>query len=344
MLDLANNKLKTIAGLSGLKELRKLDLGANRIRLMPPDELSGLVQLEELWLGKNKIERIQGLSTFTKLRRLDLQSNRLGKTVNNTTDNDEYRQEAIDQFANISTTLEQLYLAHNGIELVGEWLLGDSTTSSTSRSFVELTVLDLSRNQIGNVNSLGSSTLFPILEELWLSGNHIAEWPAVEQLSTLTTLETLYLEYNPIQTNDPLYRKSLAQLIPQLKQIDATLISAVASNALVGTSGLVSVDRTTTTTTTKANSTAAILRPAFVTTATTAPWVGLESEAARMRCYQEMAIQRAIQQQQQLDHNNGDNSNNNTGIYDPNRDGGNDATTTNNSNNHNADDSDDDSA
>jgi hypothetical protein len=28
---------------------------------MDPDELSGLVSLEELWMGKNKIEKIQGL-------------------------------------------------------------------------------------------------------------------------------------------------------------------------------------------------------------------------------------------------------------------------------------------
>ena len=60
-LYLANNKLKTISGLSGLTNLKKLDLGANRIRVMPPEELSGLVNLEELWIGKNKIEQIDGL-------------------------------------------------------------------------------------------------------------------------------------------------------------------------------------------------------------------------------------------------------------------------------------------
>jgi len=58
---LANNKLKEIKGISGLSKLRKIDLGANRIRVMPEEELSGLVSLEELWLGKNKIEDIRGL-------------------------------------------------------------------------------------------------------------------------------------------------------------------------------------------------------------------------------------------------------------------------------------------
>ena len=60
-IDIANNKLKSIAGLKGLTQLVKVDLGANKIRVMDPDELSGLVNLEELWLGKNKIEKITGL-------------------------------------------------------------------------------------------------------------------------------------------------------------------------------------------------------------------------------------------------------------------------------------------
>jgi protein phosphatase 1 regulatory subunit 7 len=60
-LYLANNKLKEITGLSTLKNLKKLDLGANRIRVMDPNELCGLVNLEELWIGKNKIEEINGL-------------------------------------------------------------------------------------------------------------------------------------------------------------------------------------------------------------------------------------------------------------------------------------------
>jgi protein phosphatase 1 regulatory subunit 7 len=50
-----------MAGLGGLSSLRKIDLGANRIRVMDIQELSALVNLEELWLGKNKIEEIQGL-------------------------------------------------------------------------------------------------------------------------------------------------------------------------------------------------------------------------------------------------------------------------------------------
>jgi protein phosphatase 1 regulatory subunit 7 len=61
LLDIANNKLKQITGLKGLANLRKIDLGANRIRVMDEEELGGLINLEELWIGKNKIEQIQGL-------------------------------------------------------------------------------------------------------------------------------------------------------------------------------------------------------------------------------------------------------------------------------------------
>lgn len=59
--DLANNKLKEIKGLKNLKQLKKIDLGANRIRVMDGEELGGLENLEELWIGKNKIEKIEGL-------------------------------------------------------------------------------------------------------------------------------------------------------------------------------------------------------------------------------------------------------------------------------------------
>lgn len=61
IIDLANNKLKSIAGLSALVNLKKVDLGANRIRVMEATELAGLTNLEELWIGKNKIEKIEGL-------------------------------------------------------------------------------------------------------------------------------------------------------------------------------------------------------------------------------------------------------------------------------------------
>jgi len=205
-LYLANNKLKTMAGLSGLKHLRVIDLGSNRLRSIDESELSGLENLEELWLGKNKIDRIQGLKKLTKLRRLDLQSNRL--TV-------------VENLETQAPTLEELYLANNGIDDAG--CIGKTGTGLTL-SFPKLTVLDMGNNRIKSCPAAAFSHHIA-LEELWLSGNRIEEFEGVQSLAALgKNLETLYLEYTPLEKNDPLYRKKLAELIPSLIQIDSYMI------------------------------------------------------------------------------------------------------------------------
>lgn len=205
-LYLANNKLKTMAGLSALKTLVKIDLGANKIRVMDADELGGLVNLEELWLGKNKIEQIQGLENLTKLRRLDVQSNRL-KTV-----------------ANLSTqcdTLEELFLAHNGITDEGA-----SDPTGLGLSFKKLSTLDLSRNFLTTTQPFAH---IECLDELWLSGNKIKSFDGVSPLSNLPSLDTVYLEYNPV-ADDFEYRKRVKELVPSLNQIDATLIGGLVAH------------------------------------------------------------------------------------------------------------------
>lgn len=203
-----------MAGLRGLSQLQKIDLGANRIRVMDGDELSGLVHLEELWLGKNKIERMQGLEKLTKLRRLDVQSNRL---------------EAIEGLTSQNATLEELYLAHNGITNEGA-----SAATGLALALPNLSVLDLSRNRLTSTAAFEHLTS---LEELWLSGNKIASFDDVQPLAKLGQhLETVYLEYNPLQ-EDPLYRKKLKELIPSLTQIDANLIQGLSSMGLPPSAG-----------------------------------------------------------------------------------------------------------
>jgi protein phosphatase 1 regulatory subunit 7 len=199
--DLANNKLKSIQGLRGLTKLRKIDLGANRIRVMD-EELSGLVNLEELWMGKNKIEKITGLEKLTKLRRLDLQSNRL---------------EVVENLTSQIDCLEEIYLAHNGITTEGA-----SHPTGLAQDFKVLSVVDLGRNRLTSANSFAHITT---LDELWLSGNKIATFDDIQALSALPSLDTIYLEYNPLQ-EDPLYRKKIHEVMPCLKQIDANMIMA----------------------------------------------------------------------------------------------------------------------
>lgn len=192
--------------------MRKIDLGANRIRVMDEEELSGLVSLEELWLGKNKIEKITGLEKLTKLRRLDLQSNRL---------------EVVENLTSQIHTLEEMYLAHNGITSEGAM-----HPTGLAQDFKVLSVVDLGRNRLTSANGFAHITT---LDELWLSGNKIATFDDIIELAALPSLDTIYLEYNPLQDNNPLYRKRIHEIIPCLKQIDANMIAPL-HMAMYGTS------------------------------------------------------------------------------------------------------------
>ena len=52
----------------------------------------------------------------------------------------------------------------------------------------------------------------------------VSDWSEIENLTHLKTLETVYLERNPIQLNSPAdYRRKLILALPTLSQIDATL-------------------------------------------------------------------------------------------------------------------------
>ncbi|VEU37061.1 unnamed protein product [Pseudo-nitzschia multistriata] len=232
-LYLANNKLKEISGIKHLKSLRKLDLGANKIRVLSKDELSGLDSLEELWVGKNKIVTLDGIQSLTKLRRLDVQSNRLTSLSN---------EDGICYLNSQRENLEELYLGHNGLDDDGiSGLISLTGRGGSTIMFPKLNVLDLSRNRLKTTAALvvdaKNDNVFaewPMLEELWLSGNAIENFEAVYPLKEasdrkhLPLLETLYLEYNPVGKEFE-YRKKLAEFIPSLDQIDATKIRGYGS-------------------------------------------------------------------------------------------------------------------
>ena len=55
------------------------------------------------------------------------------------------------------------------------------------------------------------------------NSNSLSDWKDIEQLSSISTLQTVYFEYNPI-SRDPQYRRKLKLTIPSLTQIDATMI------------------------------------------------------------------------------------------------------------------------
>ena len=150
---------------------------------------------------------------LTKLRRLDVQSNRLTSIENLTTQQD---------------TLEELYLAHNGINDEGA-----SMPTGLALNFSNLNVIDISRNRL---TSTAPFAHLKNLEELWLSGNQMEDWDAVKPLKEAAsagnqTLETLYLEYNPVASEFE-YRKQLAEWLPSLSQIDANLVGGLAAHGL----------------------------------------------------------------------------------------------------------------
>lgn len=173
--------------------------------------MSGLENLEELWLGKNKIEHISGLRKLTKLRKLDLQSNRLTR---------------IENLEGQIDSLEELYLSHNAIDVIGA-----TCETGLALPFAQLSTIDMTRNRLTDTSPFAHLTS---LTDLWISGNDIKSFDDVEHLQMLTNLDSLYLEYNPVE-KDFEYRIKLAKMIPSLTQIDATKIGGLGQHGFLAT-------------------------------------------------------------------------------------------------------------
>jgi len=117
-------------------------------------------------------------------------------------------------------TLEELYLAHNGIDNEGA-----KRETGLALPFTKLDTLDLSRNRLTDTSPFAH---LKSLSELWISGNDIKAFEDVEPIAGLE-LEGIYLEYNPVDKEFE-YRKKLKEMIPSLNQIDANLIGGLAQH------------------------------------------------------------------------------------------------------------------
>jgi len=117
-------------------------------------------------------------------------------------------------------TLEELYLAHNGIDNEGA-----KCETGLALPFTKLDTLDLSRNRLTDTSPFAH---LKSLSELWISGNDIKAFEDVEPIAGLE-LEGIYLEYNPVDKEFE-YRKKLKEMIPSLNQIDANLIGGLAQH------------------------------------------------------------------------------------------------------------------
>lgn len=192
------NKISKIENLDQLCNLKNLELGGNRISEISEDSLKYLINLQEIWLGKNSISRLVNLEYLKNLRILSIQSNRLKKL------------EGLEQLEN----LEELYLSHNFIEKI------ENLNHNT-----KLTILDITANHLTKIENLNH---LKNLTDLWASFNRIDQsFESIgEELKSLPLLETIYLENNPIQTNNSTSyrRKLILNLGPSLQKIDATFI------------------------------------------------------------------------------------------------------------------------
>lgn len=189
------NRISKIEALDELTELINLELGGNKIRTL--ENLDKLSSLEQLWVGKNKISRMENLSNLKNLKILSIQSNRLKKI------------EGLDELE----ALEELYTSFNGI-----------TKIEGLEKNKNLRTLDISNNAITHLENLSHLSH---LEELWASSNKMSSFEEIErELKTISSLETVYFEGNPLQKQaGPTYRNKIRlSLGSGLKQIDATFV------------------------------------------------------------------------------------------------------------------------
>lgn len=56
-----------------------------------------------------------------------------------------------------------------------------------------------------------------------MNDNQIDNWSDLDELKNAKSLETVYLERNPLQ-KDPQYRRKIMLSLPSVRQIDATFI------------------------------------------------------------------------------------------------------------------------
>jgi len=164
-LYLISNKITSIDNpLEELQNLELLELGDNRIRTI--ENLDALVNLKSLWLGRNKIARLENLEMLKNLKILSMQSNRIMKLEN------------LDALDN----LEELYLSHNGISKMEGLLnlkrlrlldLGNNRIENIEQvdQLQELQELWINNNKLEDFDDLKLITHLKHIDTVYLEGN-----------------------------------------------------------------------------------------------------------------------------------------------------------------------------
>jgi protein phosphatase 1 regulatory subunit 7 len=177
---LLSNKMTELKNLTTWPALKMLELGDNRIRTL--QGLEGQAQLEELYLGRNKIVGLTGLAHLSQLRILSLQSNRIISMVG----------------LRGLVSLEELYLSHNGIHEICDIEpltklrvldVGNNrlTTISGVATLVELEEFWINNNTIGSAEDDAFQVLEILqglskLETIYLEHNPLQLNPGYREL------------------------------------------------------------------------------------------------------------------------------------------------------------------
>ncbi|VDN16361.1 unnamed protein product [Dibothriocephalus latus] len=110
--------------------------------------------------------------------------------------------------------LEELYISSNGIAKI-----------ENLEKLTKIQTLDLAFNRVTHLENLEALVN---MEEFWFNDNRVAEWDQLKALVPLKSLQTLYMERNPLYytadgKKDSGYRRKILLLLPELRQLDATL-------------------------------------------------------------------------------------------------------------------------
>ena len=201
-INLGNNSISKIEGLTNLTNLKILNLGGNQISKI--ENLDNLVNLKELYLANNKIKDITPLSVNTSLTILNLNGNtQIDGNRNN------YTEEGIEALNKIGEILDRggtinldidklgLFTNYKTLDLSGQSL----TTLEQLEGLTQLISLNLGNNKLTLTDEKSQEILKSMtnLESLTLETNQIT---SITAISSLKNLKYLNLKGNTVNLTE----------------------------------------------------------------------------------------------------------------------------------------------
>ena len=187
-----------------LHQLRVLELGANRIKSLPANNLS-FELLEELWLSGNQIDNDRKLdfSHLPNLKILSLQCNKLSGAI------------SISQSSLIlPDSVEELHLGENKISQF------DINMNNRVPALPKLRILDLGHNEMVSIcESIINNC--PMLKDFWINDNKICNLEqTLRVVQNVKCLSALFLARNPCTISLSTYQVKIRLACPNLHELD----------------------------------------------------------------------------------------------------------------------------